>query len=152
MTSYELWLFLHISAAIVWIGGAAVAQVFGYMAQRSGDPAQSAAFGRTMGFIGPKVFMPASIVVLLTGILLTEDGNWDWSEWFIVLGLVGWAIVAVVAFAYLTRAMAAVGARMAAEGPSPDLGRQVNRLVLLARVLILVLFAVVFVMVVKPGL
>ena len=152
MTSYELWLFLHISAAIVWIGGATVAQVFGYMAQRSGDPAQSAAFGRTMGFIGPKVFMPAAIVVLLTGILVTEDGNWEWSEWFIVLGLVGWAIVAVVAFAYLTRAMAAVGTRMAAEGPSPELGRQVNRLVLLARVLILVLFAVVLVMVVKPGL
>jgi uncharacterized membrane protein len=152
VTSYELWLFLHISAAIVWIGGATVAQVFGYMAQRSGDPVQSAAFGRTMGFIGPKIFLPAALVVLVTGVLLTEDGNWDWSEWFIVLGIVGWAVVAVVAFAYLTRAMAAVGTRMATEGPSPELGALVNRLVLVARVLILVLFAVVFVMVVKPGL
>ena len=40
---------------------------------------------------------------------------------------------------------------MATEGPSPELGAEVNRLVLSARVLILVLFAVVFVMVVKPG-
>jgi hypothetical protein len=40
---------------------------------------------------------------------------------------------------------------MATEGPSPELGAEVNRLVLIARVLILVLFAVVFVMVVKPG-
>jgi len=151
MTSYELWLFLHIAAAIVWIGGAAVAQVFGFMAQRSGDPAQSAAFGQTMAFIGPKIFLPASLAVLVTGVLLTEDGNWDWSEWFIVLGIIGWAAVSVIAFAFLTRAMAAVGAQMAAEGPSPELGARVNRLVLLARVLILVLFAVVFVMVVKPG-
>ena len=152
MTSYELWLFLHISAAIVWIGGATVAQVFGILAQRSGDPAQSAAFGRSMGFIGPKIFLPASVAVLLTGILLTEDGNWDWSEWFIVLGIIGWAGVSVIAFAYLTRAMARVGARMAAEGPSPELGAEVKRLVLLARGLIVVLFAIVLVMVAKPGL
>jgi hypothetical protein len=40
---------------------------------------------------------------------------------------------------------------MATDGPSPELGAEVNRLVLIARVLILVLLAVVFVMVVKPG-
>jgi uncharacterized membrane protein len=151
VTSYELWLFLHISAAMVWIGGATVAQVFGVLAQRSGDPAQSAAFGRSMGFIGPKIFMPASIAVLVTGVLLTEDGNWEWSESFIWLGIVLWAAVSLVAFAFLTRAMGRVGARMAAEGPSPALGAEVRKLVLLARVLILVLFVIVFVMIVKPG-
>jgi hypothetical protein len=41
---------------------------------------------------------------------------------------------------------------MASEGPSPELGAEVRRLVVLARVLILVLFAIVFVMVVKPGM
>jgi uncharacterized membrane protein len=151
VTSYELWLFLHISAAMVWIGGATVAQIFGVLAQRSGDPAQSAAFGRSMGFIGPKIFMPASIAVLVTGVLLTEDGNWDWSETFIWVGLVLWAVVSFVAFAFLTRAMARVGARMTTEGPGPELGAEVRRLVLLARALILVLFVIVFVMVVKPG-
>ena len=151
MTSYELWLFLHISTAMVWIGGATVAQIFGVLAQRSGDPAQSAGFGRSMAFIGPKIFAPASIAVLLTGVLLTEDGNWEWSETFIWLGIVLWAAVSFVAFAFLTRAMGRVGARLAAEGPSPELGAEVKKLVLLGRVLVLVLFVVVFVMVVKPG-
>jgi hypothetical protein len=104
-----------------------------------------------MGFIGPKIFMPASIAVLATGVLLTEDGNWDWSETFIWVGLVLWAVVSFVAFAFLTRAMARVGARMVTEGPGPELGAEVRRLVLLARALILVLFVIVFVMVVKPG-
>ena len=151
MTWYELWLFLHISTAMVWIGGATVAQIFGVLAQRSGNPAQSAAFGSSMAFIGPKVFAPASIAVLITGVLLTEDGNWEWSETFIWLGIVLWAAVSLVAFAFLTRAMGRVGARMAAEGPSPELGAEVRKLVLLARILILVLFVIVFVMVVKPG-
>jgi hypothetical protein len=95
--------------------------------------------------------MPASLVVLVTGILLTDDGNWDWGEWFIVLGLLGWAVVAFTGFGYITRAMNQVGMRMATEGPSPELGAQVNRLVLIGRLLVLVLFAVLFVMVVKPG-
>ena len=151
MTSYELWLFLHISAAIVWIGGATVAQFFGYLAQRAGDPAQSAAFGRSMAFIGPRVFLPASLIVVASGILLTEEGNWDWSEPFIWLGLVGWAVVSFTAFAYVTREMGRVGARIAAEGPSPALGAEVARLVLIARGLILVLFLITFLMVTKLG-
>lgn len=151
MTSYEFWLFLHISAAIVWIGGAAVAQVFGILAQRAADPVRSAGFGRDMMFIGPRVFAPSALVVLATGVFLTEDGNWDWSEPFIWLGIVGWAVVAFTAFAFLTRAMGRVGGRFAAEGPSAEIAAEMKKLVLLGRVLVLVLFVIVFLMVVKPG-
>ena len=151
MTSYELWLFLHITAAIVWIGGAIAGQVFGVLAKRSGDPSQSAAFGRSMSFVGMYVFLPSALVVVLTGALLVGDGNWDWGEPFVVFGLVGWAVVAATAFGYVLREMGKAGARMAAEGPSPELAARVGRLVLIARVLIVVLVAIVFVMVVKPG-
>ena len=87
-----------------------------------------------MSFVGPKVFAPAAIVVLVTGVLLTEEGNWGWSELFIWLGIVGWALVAFTGFAYLTRAMKRVGGRMATEGPSTALGAEMNRLVLIGRV------------------
>jgi uncharacterized membrane protein len=151
MTSYELWLFLHISSAIVWIGGGVVGQVFGALAKRAGDPARSAAFGQDMSFVAQKVFAPASLVLLATGALLTADGNWDWSEPFVLLGLVGWIVVAVIAFGYITREMGRAGAQMAAQGPSPELVAKVGRLVLLGRVILLVLFVLVLVMVVKPG-
>ena len=151
MTSYELWLFLHVSAAIVWIGGAVAAQVFAALTKRAADPAQSAALGRNVSFLGNWVFLPSSLVVLVTGIGLTEDGGWDWSEPFIAIGLVGWALVFVTAFGYVSRAMASAGQRMATEGPSPALMAQINRVVLLARGLIVVLFVIVFVMVTKLG-
>lgn len=150
MTSYELWLFLHIAAVALWLGGAVVAQVFGALAKRSGDPARSAAFGQDMTKLGPWVFMPSSLVVLVTGIALVEDGNWDWSEPYILLGLLGWAFVSFAGFGYVNRQMQALGARMASEGPSPELGARVTQLILFARVLILVLFVVLFLMVVKP--
>ena len=151
MTSYELWLFLHIVAGIVWLGGAATAQVFAVLAKRSGDPARSAAFGRDIAFVGLKIFLPSSLVVFVTGVLLTGDGDWDWNEPFIVFGVVAWAVVSLIAFGYVLREMTKIGARIAAEGPSPGLVGRVNGLVLLARVLILVLFVIVFMMVVKPG-
>jgi uncharacterized membrane protein len=151
MTWYELWLFLHISASIVWIGGAVLAQILGWLAQRSGDPAQGAAFGRNMAFIGPRVFLPSSIAVLVTGILLTEDGNWEWGEPFVYLGLIGWVLVAFTGLGYITRQLARAGARMATEGPSPALAAQMSRLVLVARGLVGLLFVIVFLMVTKLG-
>ena len=151
MSSYELWLFVHITAAIVWLGGALAAQVFAVLAKRSGDPARTVAFGRDISFIGLRIFLPSSIVVFVSGVFVTEDGNWDWGEPFIVFGVVAWAVVSLAAFGYVLREMGRIGAQIAAEGPSPALVGRVNGLVLLARVLILVLFVVVFVMVVKPG-
>jgi uncharacterized membrane protein len=151
VTWYDLWLFLHIAGAIVWIGGAATAQVFAVLAKRSGDPTRTAAFGRDISFVGSRIFLPASIVVLVTGVALTEDGGWDWSEPFIGFGIVAWLVVALTAFGYVLREMGKVGAQISVQGPSPALAQRVNRLVLIARVVILVLFVIVLAMVVKPG-
>jgi uncharacterized membrane protein len=151
VTWYELWLFLHLSAVALWIGGGVAVQIFVALAKASGDPARSAAVGKDTGVVVRWVFIPSSLVVLLSGILLVNEGNWDWDQWFIVLGLIGWAAVAVTAFGYLGRALKSVGMRMATEGPSPALGAEMSRLIIVARVVILVLFAILFVMVVKPG-
>lgn len=151
MTTYELWLFLHIVGTVLWVGGAVVVQVFGVLTQRAADPAQSAAFGQNSAFVGTWVLMPASALVILSGAALAEDGNWDWGEPFILFGLVGWIVVAGIAFGYLSPSMKRVAATMATEGPSPVLLERVRNLVLLSRALILVLFVVVFMMVVKLG-
>ena len=151
MSSYELWLFLHVVGTVLWVGGAVVVQVFAALTQRAADPAQSAAFGRNSAFTGTWVFMPASALVLVSGGLLTEDGNWSWSEPFVLVGLVGWAVVAAVVFGYVSPSLKNVSRRMATEGPSPELAARVRSLVLTARVFLGVLFVIVFFMVVKPG-
>ena len=151
MTWYELWLFLHISAAIVWIGGAVTVQVIALLTKRANDPAQAAAFGRNSAFVGTRVFAPSSVLVLATGLALTENGSWDWSEPFIYLGLIGWALVAGTAFLFLSRAIGRASRRIATEGPSPALMAEIGRLIVLARVLVFVLFVIVFLMTVKPG-
>jgi hypothetical protein len=133
------------------VGGAVVVQVFGALTQRAADPALAAAFGRNSAWTGTWVFMPASALVLLTGLLLTEDGNWEWSEPFVLVGLLGWAVVAGVVFGYVAPSMKRLSRTMAQEGPSPELAARVRSVILVARVFLVLLFVIVFMMVVKLG-
>ena len=151
MSWYELWRFLHVTAAIVWIGGAATIQVFGILTKRAADPAKTAFFAQNVSWTVLRVFLPASLVVFVAGVGLTEEGNWDWGEPFIVFGLVFWALVSVVAFGFLARALGRAGAQLASQGPSPALALRIRNLVWLSRVLVVVLLAIVFMMVVKIG-
>jgi uncharacterized membrane protein len=151
MTWYEFWLFLHILAAMVWIGGAVALQVFGILTKRAADPAKSAFFAQNASIAVLWVFLPAAVFVLIAGIGLVENGNWDWSEPFVLWGLILWAAIAVVAFGFLGRAMGSAGARLAAEGPSPALALRMRNLLWLSRVLLLALVVIVFLMTIKPG-
>lgn len=151
MTWYEFWLFLHFLAAMVWVGGAVALQVFGVLTKRAADPAKSAFFARNASIAVLWVFLPAALLVLVAGIGLVENGNWDWGEPFITWGLILWALVAVVAFGFLGRAMGAAGNRLATEGPSPGLAARMRNLVWLSRALLAILVVVVFLMTVKPG-
>jgi len=151
MSWSELWLFLHVTAAIVWIGGAATIQVFGILTKRAADPAKTAFFAGNVSWTVMRVFLPASAVIFISGVGLTETRNWDWGEPFIVFGLVFWALVSLVAFRFLGRALGQAGAELAAEGPSPALGLRIRNLVWLSRVLLVVLVAIVFMMTVKLG-
>ena len=151
MTWFELWLFLHVLGAIVWVGGAVAIQVFGILTKRAADPAKTAFFVGNVAFAVMRVFLPASILVFISGVGLTETSFWDWDESFIVSGLVLWALVSLVAFGFLARAMSRAGEQLAAEGPSPALGLRLRNLVWLSRGLLAVLVLIVFLMTVKPG-
>lgn len=151
MTWYEFWLFLHVVAAITWVGGAGAIQVFGVLTKRAADPAKTVFFARNVAWTVMRVFLPASILAFVSGVGLVETVGWDWGEPFIVFGLVLWAAVSVVAFGFLARAQGRAALRLETEGPSPALMLRFRNLVWLSRVLLAVLLLIVFLMTVKPG-
>ena len=151
MTWFELWLFLHVLGAITWIGGAIAIQVFGILTKRAADPAKTAFFIRNVSWLVMRVFLPAAVVVFVSGVGLVENGFWDYDETFVTVGIILWLIVALVAFGFLGRAMARVGARLEAEGPSPPLMLTIRNLVWTSRALLAILVVIVYVMTVKPG-
>ncbi len=71
---YEFWLFLHIAAAAAWIG-AAVRQLAEAPVVRGGQPAARALWYRSQVAMGTRLFAPAAVIVLLSGILLVVDNE-----------------------------------------------------------------------------
>ena len=151
MTWNEFWLFLHILAAITWIGGAIAIQVFGILTKRAADPAKTSFFIGNVAWIVQRVFLPAALLIFISGVGLLQTGFWDWDDEFVVIGLILWAAVSVVAFGFLARAMASAGSQLESEGPSPPLMLRIRNLVWTSRALLAALLVIVFVMTVKPG-
>ena len=66
MTWYTFLLFVHVSMAIIWIGGGLMMQLFGVRASMSGEPARMAAVGEDIEWIANRLFIPASLLAFLT--------------------------------------------------------------------------------------
>ncbi|MEX0875044.1 MAG: DUF2269 family protein [Actinomycetota bacterium] len=152
MSRYELWKYLHIVAAMVWVGGATVLQVLNLKAAGSGDPAERARIGGWSQWLGQSVFMPASIVVLVVGVVMVLDGPWEFSDPWIGLGLIGIVVTVVIGAVFITPTGKRLNEAMATRGPQDPVSQQLaRRVTLLARFNLLLLVLLVFDMVVKPG-
>ena len=147
MTWYEFLLFVHITAAVIWLGGAFTFQMYGMVVRRGGDPEEIARFAGRAGFLSERMFVPASLVVILAGIGLMIEGNWNWDEL--------WVIFALVAFAasFLTGllVLSPMAKRIPVVGPTTPAGQAlIERLFTILRVDLVFMYAIVFAMVVKP--
>lgn len=153
MTDYRLILFVHVAAAIVWLGGAFYLQVQVQRVRKRSNPAELAAFGRDAGDIGEKVFMPASIVVLLAGIYLVIDGDWGFDHFWILSSLVVIIASAVVGATFLGPEGKRIGELVELRGAEdPEVQQRIERISLISRIELVFLFIVVFNMTYKPFL
>jgi uncharacterized membrane protein len=151
MTYYEALLFLHISAAAVWIGSAVLYDLLFFRARRAADPALAERMGAHSEWLAKRLFIPTSLAVFVLGILLTIEGPWGFGDLWIVLGLFGWATTFVVGVAGIEPQTKRMHAAIERGGPDdPEVawrGRRVTALNYFDNVL---LFVVVADMVVKP--
>jgi uncharacterized membrane protein len=146
---YELLLFLHVAMAIVWAGGGLTLQLFGFRAAASGDPGRLAALGRDIEWIGTRVFVPASLLAFVTGVLLViESDFWGLGDDWIVMGLLLYAVTFFAGLLFFGPESGRVGTLV--EEGSPEAGPRMARLIFLTRLDLVLLFLVVFVMTVKP--
>src|SRR4051795_7154445 len=97
VTAYQFYLSVHILAAVVWVGGATITQVYAARAMADPSPERLAGFARDAEFAGKTMFTPASLVLVVFGFLLVNEGNWSLgSTWLIVALAVFAASFAVV--------------------------------------------------------
>jgi len=147
MTWYELLLFVHITAAVIWLGGAFTFQMYGAVVLRGGDPDELARFAGRAGYLGERMFVPASLLVVLAGVGLMIDGNWDWDQLWVVFALVTFAASFVTGLFVISP----LAKRIPVVGPTTPAGQSLTqRLFTVLRIDLVYMYAIVFTMVVKP--
>jgi uncharacterized membrane protein len=141
--------FVHVCAALIWVGGGFVMVVGGIARAKSASPEDQMAHIRTVAFLGTRLFMPASILTLASGVALLFAAGWGWQP-FTIIGLAG--IVFTAAFGALV-----LGPSCEKAGQTAEAWGAVSALPMLRRIYRLaafdyaVQFAIIFLMVVKPG-
>ncbi len=149
MSWYAFLLFVHVAAAIVWVGGGVMMQLFGIRAAMSGDPSRFATLGKDIEWIANRAFIPASLVAFVSGILLViESEFYGFGDDWIVIALVLYATTFLAGLLFLGPESGRVG-KLTAEG-APEAGPRTLRLIFLSRLDLVLLWLIVYDMTVKP--
>src|ERR1044072_5332788 len=123
LTWYEFLLFVHVTAAVIWLGGAFTFQMYGAVVRRGGDVDEIARFAGRAGVLGGRMFVPAARVVILAGVGMMIDGNWDWGQLWVVFALVTFAASFVTGLFVISP----MAKRIAAVGPETPAGQELIR-------------------------
>ena len=148
MDFYSLFKFLHVMSAIAWLGGGLTFFALSLMYEMRKDfPSLNSAVNH-VAFLGPRWFVPTSLLTLVFGVITTLLGNL-WGEAWVVLGLVGFAgtfSTGLFAMKPLSEAIAAHNA-----AGRPDLAAPLGaRIMQISKFDYVLMALVIAVMVLKP--
>jgi putative copper export protein len=147
----EPWLlFLHVLGAVAWVGGGLTIILVAMATMRRADPAAVADFGRTMAYVGPRLFAPSVAIVAITGVwMVLTISAWDFTQLWVLIGI-GCLVVAFgIGAGYIARIGIALGRPTADETQAATLLRRwINAYLVVLAVLVVAIWD----MTVKPGL
>lgn len=148
----ELLLLGHIGFAMVWIGSHVLLLVLGRRARRRG-PAELVRFVADSRWLATRLQGPAAFLVLVFGVGLVVVDGFEFTNFWIVLGLLGFAVLlAVTATSLLPdyRRILHLAGRYGAD--APDVQALIRKVGRVTRIDSVVMAAIVLDMIAKPGL
>ncbi len=152
MSYYGVLLFLHITAAVIWLGSGLFVQAIIFRAESVGDKLLLRQFSGHSGWMAQRIFIPASLSVLVLGILLTIDGPWGFGDLWIVLALIGYAASFLTGIGFIEPEGKRIHAAIEQHGPdSAEAAFHVRRINVVSRMELAILYLVVWTMALKPS-
>lgn len=154
---YKALLSVHILCAIAWIGGGLMITLQGERARLAKNEAELVNVVKQADFFATRMFIPLSIVLLGVGVGMIAVGHIGYNHPFVMIGLGGWALSFLIGAGFLgpqsgkVKNLVAAGADGAVVDVPAEAMARIKRIVLVARLDLLILALVVINMVVKPG-
>lgn len=145
---FETLKFIHVLAAIVWVGGGIVSAILSYR-MRYAAPEHRLGFARDMAVVGDRIYGSAAGIALIAGIwMVIDEPAFGFGQAWIIIGLAGFALSSAIGVGFFGPATKALIADLEAGG-SGDAARA--RIQLGSYADLAILIVVVWAMVVKPG-
>lgn len=151
MNRYELFLFLHVAAAIVWLGSAFFLQALVFRAERVRDHVLTKSLGDSAEWMARRIFIPSSLAVLVFGVVLVLDSPLQFDELWILVGVAGFLFSFLVGIALIEPEGKRIGKTIERVGPDhPEVARRIRKINIISRVELVILYLVVADMAIKP--
>jgi uncharacterized membrane protein len=148
---YFVFKMLHVGAAVVWVGGGLFITVIAVLAELANDDDQLLQIGHWAETVAGRLFPVMSFVVLGFGIAMTSNGDIPYNQFWIIFGLVAWALSAATGILFLGPESKRLNKAAAEHGPrAPEVQARLRRILLVVRVDVALMFLIVFDMVAKP--
>ena len=147
---YQLLVYLHILAGVAWVGGAFYGQLLAVRVTRSPDPTELPRMARHLEVVSTRVFIPASLLIIVTGVAMTLQA-WSFGQLWIAVAVALWVLSAAAGL-YVGPRIKRTRELFDAEGAESAAARRLLQGVFLVSRLELLSFAVIIAMMVfKPG-
>jgi len=148
----QIYLAIHVVAAVIWVGGDVTLTTLGIVFERRGEGDTLAALGRMGAWIGTRVYTPVLFVVIGFGIaLMHERPDFDYGQFWVIFGLIGWAIAGTIGVGFVGPELGRIDEAARTHGPqSEEVMRRVKRLFMIFRFDTALLILIVLDMAAKP--
>jgi uncharacterized membrane protein len=152
VTYYNVLKTIHVLAVVIWVGGAVTLNLLGTRLIRTQDGPRMLAFAGDAEWVGQRVYMPASIVVLVAGVLAVIEGPWSFGDPWVSIGFVGVIVTALTGSLFFGPELGRISQIGQSRGvDDPDMQQRITRLVPLLRIDLVILLLIIVDMVIKPG-
>jgi uncharacterized membrane protein len=150
METFEIYKFLHVTTAIIWVGGGVFGAILTERA-KTASPAHRLGIATDMAHVSNRVFAPTAVLTLVFGVLMVIDAEAiEFEQTWIVIGLTAIALSIVIGAGYLGPQSGKLVAELE-EGSEAALDR-LRRIALAGYADLVILLIAVWAMVAKPGL